>query len=398
MNVGIVIPRDYPHDMEVRPRKIAKSLSALGHKIIFISANKNGANEHKKVENGIVFPFKLFNSKLLNIFSRPNPLNIFWVFWISRIIRKENIKLLISSNVRLALPAIIAAKLMHIPIILDLQENNAAGLELLYKRRTWKNIFKNKFSAKFYENMCAFLADWVWVVVEERKDLLLRAGVRNTKIKVLSNVPELEGIRKIENLKRHLSDSGIFTLLFIGKLDSFRGLDSIIQAFPWVISKDSNIRFIIVGDGEHKIFLEKLIETLGLREFITLMGWARPDRFSEFCQRADVGVIPHHVCEHTETTIPNKLFDYMAYGLPVLASNVKPIKRIIESEKCGLIIDDLCDYPKIADKIIYLKNDLQLRERMSKNGKRAILERYNWNFEFSEMLKEGELYKLIYTK
>ena len=55
-----------------------------------------------------------------------------------------------------------------------------------------------------------------------------------------------------------------------------------------------------------------------------------------FLKKSSVGTIPHHVTNHTNYTIPNKLFDYMYYGLPVIASGCRPIARILQKEGCGM--------------------------------------------------------------
>ena len=99
---------------------------------------------------------------------------------------------------------------------------------------------------------------------------------------------------------------------------------------------------------------------------------------------SDICLIPHYVTAHTDTTIPNKLFDYMLQGKPVVATNAKPLSAIIESTACGVTYRD--DRPdELADRIIHLRNR-ELRQDMGKSGYTAVLETYNWTTDSSRLL------------
>ena len=84
----------------------------------------------------------------------------------------------------------------------------------------------------------------------------------------------------------------------------------------------------------------------------------------------------------------------MAAGLPVIASNFPLWKEIVEGNKCGLIVNPL-DPEEIARAIEYLINHPDEARRMGKNGRRAVLEKYNWENESKKLLKlyEGLLEK-----
>jgi len=90
-------------------------------------------------------------------------------------------------------------------------------------------------------------------------------------------------------------------------------------------------------------------------------------------------ICPHKVCEFTNTTLPNKLFDYMLYGLAVLATDMEPVKSIVETEGCGIIIPE--DPQKVAQVIVYLYNNREKIIEMGHRGRRAVLEKYNWHVE-----------------
>ena len=75
--------------------------------------------------------------------------------------------------------------------------------------------------------------------------------------------------------------------------------------------------------------------------------------------------------------MPNKLFEYMAAELPIIASNFPLWEEIIEGNECGLTVDPL-NPKEIAEAIEYLLEHPEERHRMGENGREAVSEKYNW--------------------
>ena len=82
----------------------------------------------------------------------------------------------------------------------------------------------------------------------------------------------------------------------------------------------------------------------------------------------------------------NKLYEYMAAGLPVIASDFPLWKKIIEKNYCGICIDP-SNPEKIAKAIEYLIKHPDEAKKMGGNGKKAVLEKYNWENESKKLLK-----------
>jgi glycosyltransferase involved in cell wall biosynthesis len=75
----------------------------------------------------------------------------------------------------------------------------------------------------------------------------------------------------------------------------------------------------------------------------------------------------------------------MAAGLPVIASNFPLWKEIVEGNKCGLTVDPL-NPREIAQAVEYLLEHPELRQEMGENGRRAVIEKYNWEQEAEKLL------------
>jgi glycosyltransferase involved in cell wall biosynthesis len=98
-----------------------------------------------------------------------------------------------------------------------------------------------------------------------------------------------------------------------------------------------------------------------------------------------VGVIPHHADDSWNTTIPNKLFDYMAAGLPVLSSDAAPCARILGETGAGVLFRH-GDATALADAIGLLR-DFGTRQAMGEAGRSAVRDRYNWEADSARLLE-----------
>lgn len=384
MHIGVVVQTDYPDDTEVRARKIAKTLYREGYSPYIIGRNARGRGSLEKLDYAMVCRVPCCKIQwLCKIISAPIPVNLLWVLWVLWIIRAHGIKLVISRNIALCLQVALAAKIARIPLILDLSENNPAAVEARGKESLIHYITRNRKLVAFLERLCITLADHVWVVAEENAERLITLGVSKAKISVVSNTPELDENVSVKD-RGHITGTE-FTLVYVGLINKFRGLDLVIKSMPYVITEDSQIKLVIVGDGEYRRSLEELATSLKVRDKVQFIGWVSYEKLRQVIARSNVGLIPHQVTEHTNTTIPNKLFDYMACGIPVLSTPISPVRRIIEQEQCGLIISP--DDPKaVASIILELKRVPQLCSRMGMNGQKAVREKYNWQIESEKIL------------
>jgi len=385
--VGIVTQEVYPTDKEVRLKKIGMTLKKAGFEVyVFCPYGYSGKIEHTSHEEIHRLAFLLRSSKLARLLSTPTPFNILWIPWLKWKVRSLKIRLLIVRNLRLALPSVLVAKLHQIPIILDMSENYPALAASMYKGafKTFKVAL-----IKALELLCANLGDSIWVVIDENRDRLIKKGINPDKIEVVSNTPwilEKQDVVKEEKTCRDPDkEKGDFRIAFIGILTSNRGLDFMLNVLNYTLKADFNIKLVIIGDGPEKPYLENLARSLGIEKNVEFTGWIGYEKALELLRNCHVGVIPHEINDHTQTTIPNKLFDYMMMGLPVLSTNLAPVKRIIEKENCGLIMPD--DPLEAAQIILKLKRSPELRDTLGDNGKRAIKERYNWGFESRIVLK-----------
>merc|ERR1712146_270238 len=129
------------------------------------------------------------------------------------------------------------------------------------------------------------------------------------------------------------------------------------------------IRIDIIGKGAQKEELRALSKELGISESVKIHGWLDHNEVDKLMGQANVGALTYRVCGHWNHTIPNKIFDYMLAGLPVLATEVIPIARILRETDSGLVCKDL-DPIDISEKMAVLR-DARARTIMGRNGRVA---------------------------
>lgn len=160
---------------------------------------------------------------------------------------------------------------------------------------------------------------------------------------------------------------------YVGGIGAIRGIKELVRASEFL---KSSARLNLVG-----CFSEYSIES----EVKSYPGWARVNEFGflgrdgvrDVMARSAAGVVtflprPNHVDAQ-----PNKMFEYMSSGIPVIASNFPLWREIIEGNNCGLCVDPL-DPKAIANAIDYLVMNHDVAKCMGENGRKAVLEKYNW--------------------
>jgi len=388
MNVAIVVQNDFPNVGEVRPTRLGKSLSDHGHRVHILASNPRKEPFLEDLSYARVHRFRYFKnfspSKLLNI---PSPLNLFWLIWICEVIAKQKIDIVISSNIRVALPAILAARLMGKPVVLDLQENNEELVRHRPKTRFYHHLSRNPYLVRALEHLCARGAHSVWVVIEERLQSLPPDIKRKRKVLVIKHTPNLEEVRPSKGAKLARMRSG-FLMMYVGRFQGgFGRIELILQAMPRILSRDRTVQFVIGGVETRRSELEDIVLALNIKNNVHIHGKIEPEDIPDWLIQGDIGVLPYPVNLSTSTTISNKVFHYMAAGLPVLTTDMPPTRRIIEEFQCGRVIPSGSRPQDVANIILQMKENPKELRRMGENGIRAVIEKYNWNCDFHKALR-----------
>ena len=204
------------------------------------------------------------------------------------------------------------------------------------------------------------------------------------KATVIANYAPLRIIECAKN-KCSRNDSH-FRIVYIGGISSDRGIEKTYEALTLLV--DDEIELHLAGP----ISDEELRGRIENHKGVIYHGFLPWEEIGALLSKCDLGLILlQPIAAYLYYTGENivKLYEYMALGLPVLLSNFPRLKAFIESLDCGIAVDPTSPRA-IADAIKYLRDNPDVRKRMGENGRRAFLERFNWEIEEKKLLKVYE--------
>jgi glycosyltransferase involved in cell wall biosynthesis len=184
------------------------------------------------------------------------------------------------------------------------------------------------------------------------------------------------------NIKKKKSDH-FFRVVYAGIIAEIRGTSQIIRAMHH-ISSDRKAKLILCGRFSPRDY-EWEIKKLKGYEKVENYGWVEPHAVPELLSIADVGLVCLPPLPNYISSLPIKIFEYMAAGIPVIASDFPLWREIIDGAGCGLLVDPL-DPKAISEAIIYIFEHPKEAEEMGKRGGKAIEEQYNWQNEEKKLL------------
>jgi len=404
VNICKIWDADYPWD--IRVEKVVLSLVEAGHRVDLVCRNQ--ARQARIETDGrftirrlpILTPAVLPLHTLCNF---PFPLNPVWIGAINSAIRQSHADLILVRDLPLALAAGVLGRLHRIPVVFDMAEHYPAMLEdrLRYTPTgLFGRIARSPSIARLIERWTLRLVDHAIVVVEESGERLAHAGYPRDRITVVGNTPRTDQW-VIRDMPDGRTDQGNrLTIVYLGNLDGIRGLDVAIQALQ--ILKDFQVRsrMIVIGDGPSLNPLRRLAEDCGVTECAEFVGRlslndpAAMLRVKQIMADSDIGLIPHYATEACNSTVPNKLFDYMAMGLPVIVSDMKPTERIVREERCGEVFKDRD--PADLARCVQRLADTKRRQEMGDRGREAIQRRYHWGHDKKVLVSAIELAEAQY--
>lgn len=387
MKILQIWKNDYPWD--VRVEKISRTLLEDDYDVHLICSNIRKKRTREDLKGLKIHRLPNVRNDFLNrICSLPLFFNPLWLYNILNVIRNEKINIILARDLPLAPISILAGKIYKIPVIFDMTENYPAMWREMVRNgevKSLNRILKNPKVAEIMENYILRKADHIIVVVEESKERVLRKGISENKVSIVSNTPDLKVLGKNGRDVAGFPTNTI-RMLYVGAVDTAgRGLDTVIRSIPILVNEINDLSLTIVGDGVYLNKLKKMVKNLSIDRYVNFTGWVEYELIHTYIQDSDICIVPHYVTEHVNTTIPNKLFEYMTYGKPVLVTDAAPMKRIVEENNCGRVFRS-GDVRSFAEEVMELK-DPNVRLQIGKNGYSAVSAKYNWD-EDSRNLRE----------
>ncbi len=196
----------------------------------------------------------------------------------------------------------------------------------------------------------------------------------NDNVHIISNYPYFQAV--LTNVRKF--DNPL--IAYVGTITRERGIFELLLAYEDVVKKVPQARLLIIGgfiDKDFELSLKKYVKENCLAG-VEITGHLPYNIAMDRLADVTIGVAVLQPIEAYIKAVPVKLFEYMMYGIPVIISDFPFIREIVEFSECGLLVDPT-NIGQISEALLSLINNPELEFEMSKNGRKAVEEKYNWD-------------------
>ena len=208
-------------------------------------------------------------------------------------------------------------------------------------------------------------------------------NVAKTDVSPIICLPNFIELRQFHEVQHN------YNLLFVGRLETTKGIEFLIQAIAVVIKAFPQTTLTIIGEGSHKADLFNLTKYLQLEEHIQFIGWVENKDLDTYYEKASLVVVPSIWVE----TFGLVILEAMSAGRPVIGTNVGGIPEIIDDGVNGYLVEP--ENPEqIAEKVIQLFAEEKLLTELGRNARRKAeefsVEKHLENLEkiYAEVIKK----------
>jgi glycosyltransferase involved in cell wall biosynthesis len=381
MKIGMILDNEFHNDARVQNE--AKSLSEAGHQVFILCLNDHKSDRITNI-NGIKIIRTGKDSKWRNrYFFFANLIPCFHKFWKSatiNFIKEFNIEMVHAHDLYMAKSAYFACSVSNIPFVIDLHENFPAAVygykwavkfpnRLFTRPQKW-NSFEQKYLPK---------ANKIIVLSQAFKNQLIEKHpqLQPENIYIYSNVPD------IDQLEKHQLDANILPqgnyIFYFGGIAERRGIFTSIDALSILIKNGhKDLKLLLIGpvDKAENDRFQSAINNEELKNNIIFYPWKDISELPSYILASSICISPIVKNAQHESGVANKVFQYMLFEKPVIVSDCKPQVEIIEQSKAGLVFKSE-DPNDLAEKIQYLFVNSALCSEMGRNGKDAVIKKYN---------------------
>lgn len=264
--------------------------------------------------------------------------------------------------------SLIVTKLLKKEIIVLVLGNYLKSTEYVYASSKFKTVMV-KLVKMIYDISFSF-ADKIIFDSEE--------VIQNTSFKEKSYLAHIRFIGDGFNIKMPFKERDSI-IGFVGRFSPEKGIINLINAIPAVLNSEPTIKFIFIGDGPLLNEIEILIDKLGIKDNIKIIGWVEHNKLPDYLNKMKLLILP----SFTEG-FPNVILESMACGTPVLANSVGSIPDVIINGKTGFIMDD--NTPENIKKGIIISLKYKEIEELVSNARKTVEN----DFGYETYLKKWE--------
>jgi len=382
----MILDKVFPPD--IRVEKEARALIKGGFEV-FLLCEKTGASkkDFETLDYGLhVSRFSYHRDKFINFFEKITMQHRAYHHAIRHFIETFQPDAIHVHDFDMVPTGVGVARKYNLPIVADLHENLPAAF-VAYRSDAsvfdwfYSQITRSYILMRWHEKYVLKMCDKIIVVVPEAYGRLVnRYGISRNRIEVVSNTEDAttSDVAALDEdiLERY---RGAWPALYIGGIGPHRGIDTSIRAAAIAGPKIPGFKFLIVGlrHENDRSQINKLVQETQAEKYVELTDWVPSGKVNSFIAASKACLVPHNDFEHTQTTVPHKLFQYMMLKKPVIVSSCRPLKRIVEETKSGMVFK-ANDPDDMARCMVHLFENPADADLMGERGYLAVSGKYSW--------------------
>ncbi len=269
------------------------------------------------------------------------------------------------------------AQAAELPFLLEV------NAPLRVEQRRYRSLENPVFAATL-ESYLLRTADYVVVPSLQLSPYVLSRGARRGAVRVTPNGADPRLFERTAALRPADRDPGHFVVGFLGTLKPWHGLTHLVRAFQRLYRRFPGYRLLIAGDGPLRAELEQRLRRAHLLAATTFTGEVAHDRIPAVLARMDVAVAPYPRLSGFYFS-PLKVFEYMAAGVPVVASNIGQLSDVLVHRRTALL-----HAPGAVDEMVTLIDTVRrqpaLAERLRRAARRLVARRFTWEHNADRVL------------
>jgi glycosyltransferase involved in cell wall biosynthesis len=207
---------------------------------------------------------------------------------------------------------------------------------------------------------------------------------------VIENCPSLTLFEENVSRRNNIEADEII-ICHEGNLFFNRGLKEMLEIMKTLKKKyGDKVKLLVVGDAlnkKEKSYLNQKLDEYQIQDIVEVTGWLSYEKVGGALSRGSIGIV---FMEFEENNMlagpPNKLFNYMRYGLPVIAVDIPETRRIVIESECGIIVKER-SVDALLEALSILIENPELKRQMGENARRAVHEKYNWDIMEKKLLR-----------
>lgn len=246
----------------------------------------------------------------------------------------------------------------------------------------WIPKFARKLISSMFSSYERFVSKRISGVVSVTETICERFKQSNPNVQMVANYPLLA---ETQHLREMDTEAVPNRICYVGGLFPKRGVKEMVQAMEYV-----DAELVIAGTFVPIEFEEDLKKLKGWSK-VDFRGHVQRDEILKILKSSSIGMVTLHPTASYMEALPIKMFEYMAAGIPFVASNFPFWKQIIDAENCGRVADPL-NPREVARSIQNMLDNPLESKTMGMNGYQAFMTKYNWGIEEQKLV---EFYKRL---